>query len=136
MTDNDTPSQPLSIEDVRNQFDQWRQARQKRTRIPENLWQMAIALTERHSVNKISKTLRLNSADFKKRIQQLRPDCLPNSVEPTVQPGFFGFEIAQSNTTEFMVEIRHRNGATLKAQMKGAHLDLIEMSRIFLGAGE
>ncbi len=49
-------------------FAEWRRCREKRSAIPENLWQAAIALSPFHSAYQISKELRLDFTKLKQRI--------------------------------------------------------------------
>ena len=60
--------QKPTVEQVRDQFEQWRNTREKRTDIPDELWQAAISLAEHTSVYQISKELRLNYTDLKHRV--------------------------------------------------------------------
>lgn len=129
MTISDQPHQPLVIESVCEQFEKWRQTREKRTAIPEHLWIAAIELSENHSVSKISKILGLNYTDLQKRIQQSRSRDLPE----TIQPKFIGFEIGNKESAEYVIEMAHRNGESMKAHIRGSHIDFFELSKIFFG---
>ena len=57
-----------SLETVRAAFEQWRSTREKRSRIPENLWEAAVSLSPFYSALCISKTLRLNYRELRHRI--------------------------------------------------------------------
>jgi hypothetical protein len=57
-----------SLEQVRQRFESWRQRRKKRTRIPPNLWQAAIALSEEYSICHLSKVLRVNYTTLKEKV--------------------------------------------------------------------
>jgi hypothetical protein len=129
MTISDQQHQPLTIEAICEQFEKWRQTRKKRTAIPEHLWAAAIELSENHSAYKISKTLRLNYTDLQKRIQQSRSRNLPE----TIQPKFIGFEIGNKESAEYVIEMAHRNGESMKAHIRGSHIDFLELSKIFFG---
>jgi hypothetical protein len=129
MTISDQPHQPLALEAVCEEFEKWRQTREKRTAIPEHLWIAAIELSENHSVSKISKILGLNYTDLQKRIQQSRSRDLPE----TIQPKFIGLEIGNKESTEYVIEMAHRNGASMKAHIRGSHIDFLELSKIFFG---
>jgi hypothetical protein len=123
---------PATIEEVREQFEQWRQTRVKRTAIPEHLWAVAINLSENHSVNEISKTLRLNYAELKKRIKQSRYNLLPD----TIQTKFIGFETQKTEPAEYIIETTNRNGTSMKAHIKGSHIDFLELSKAFWGSAK
>lgn len=130
MTSHELQKNP--IEKARDKFEQWRQSKKKRSRIPEDLWMTAIELSEKYSVNQISKALRLNSSSLKKRIEQSKSDCLPEPVESSM-PSFLEIGISQPETAQYIIELTHRNGSKMKAQIKNSNLDIIEMSKIFLG---
>jgi hypothetical protein len=55
-------------------FAEWRGSREKRSPIPENLWQAAIALSPFHSICQISKELKLDYAKLKRRIAEATCD--------------------------------------------------------------
>ena len=56
------------LEEVRRMFEQWRQRRKLGARIPAELWEAAVSLYPRYTVNQISRELRLDFVDLKKRI--------------------------------------------------------------------
>ena len=59
-----------TLEQVRRQFDDWRRTRQRRTRIPNPLWRAAVEVARVHGVYRTAKTLGINSASLKKRMEQ------------------------------------------------------------------
>jgi len=50
----------LSVEEVQARFEAWRQKRQGRTAIPDELWSAASQLARRHGVNRTAAALRLD----------------------------------------------------------------------------
>jgi hypothetical protein len=54
---------------VVNRFQQWRRSRTKIERIPEALWQAAVALYPRYSVFRIARALRLNFVELRDRVR-------------------------------------------------------------------
>lgn len=65
---------PVSIEDVKYQFKNWRKTREKRCPIPEELWNAAVRLTQDYSVSHVARTLRLNYTRLKQRVTDFQPD--------------------------------------------------------------
>ena len=57
----------VGLEQVRQQFEAWRQSRKKRTAIPQHLWTAAVGLTERYSICHVSKALGLNYTALKSK---------------------------------------------------------------------
>src|SRR3954470_17602160 len=56
----------LTMEDVKSRFDQWRQTRRGKARIPEELWTAAGELAREHGVNRVSRVLRLEFNHLKR----------------------------------------------------------------------
>ena len=60
---------PPDIEETRNQLIHWRESKKSaREPIPERLWEQARDLANKYSINEVSKHLRLNYTDLKKRL--------------------------------------------------------------------
>ena len=68
------PTLRPTLEEVRDQFENWRKTRQRRTVIPEPLWQAAVSLSEDYPTLQISKTLRVNHTSLKNRVQASNTD--------------------------------------------------------------
>ena len=62
------PESTPTLEQIREQFEAWRQGRKKRSAIPEELWQSAVNLRQDHSISKVPSTLGLNHAVLKHRV--------------------------------------------------------------------
>ncbi len=61
-----------SLDQVKHQFEVWRKQSCRTRKIPEELWEAAVALCKEHSVTVVSKALRLNHSDLKQQISLLR----------------------------------------------------------------
>ena len=114
-----------SLEEVREAFENWRKTRVKRAEIPESLWHAAVALSKEHSTFAISKALRVNYTDLKRRIQD-------DIFEP-VQGSFIELDISKPGATaECMVEMIQSNGKKMRLHFKGdARPNLAELGRTF-----
>ncbi len=135
MGPKNLPSLQSSLEDVRNQFENWRHSREKRAPIPNSLWQAAISLYPDHSVYEISKALRLNYTDLKHRVEAQRSVFQPASVS---EPAFIelGGLSAPMPTAQCMVEMQAQDGAKMKMYFKGdVGLDLLQLSKAFWSKG-
>jgi hypothetical protein len=62
------------LEEVRELFERWRENRKRGARIPAELWQSAVALFPRYSVNRISRALRLGYEGVRSRIENERDE--------------------------------------------------------------
>jgi hypothetical protein len=126
-----TESKYLTLEEVCQQFEYWRQTRKKRCTIPEKLWQAAQSLYPEYSLYHISKALRLNYTDLKQRFEQKEPTFIPPSIHSTE---FIELNIdSPIRPTECLVEMEDPYGAKMRMHVKGdAGLDLLELGKIFL----
>jgi hypothetical protein len=135
MEAKDLLSLQSRLEDVRNQFENWRHRRAKRAPIPKSLWQAAILLYPDHSVYEISKALRLNYTDLKHRVEAQRCVFQPASVS---EPAFIelGDLTAPMATAQCIVEMQAQDGAKMKMYFKGdVGLDLLQLSKAFWSQG-
>ena len=57
----------LTLPEVADHFQLWRNKKQPGERIPDQLWREAISLLDAYQVTQITRTLRLSSTDFNKR---------------------------------------------------------------------
>ena len=57
------------LEEVRELFEHWRENRKRGARIPSELWQAAVSLFPRYSVNRISRAMRLGYEDVRARVE-------------------------------------------------------------------
>ena len=125
----------ISLEDVRNQFEHWRQSRAKRAPIPPSLWQAAISLHPEHSVYEISKSLRLNYTDLKHRVEDKRPVFQSATVSA---PAFIelGDLNAPMAAAQCIVEMQHQDGGKMKMYFNGdVGVDLLQLSKAFWSKG-
>jgi hypothetical protein len=60
------------LDEVRELFERWRENRKRGARIPAELWQAAVALFPRYTVNRISRALRLGYKDVRTRVENER----------------------------------------------------------------
>ena len=132
MHQQSAPATKPSIEDIKRQFEHWRETRTKRTPIPKHLWASAISLAHDHSICKIAKTLRLDYNHLKRRVQA-------EQTQETIQPGpsFIEFEFTSSwPLTEYHLETEARDGSKLKMQLKGPGLpDPLDILSTFWSKG-
>ncbi|CCK80235.1 hypothetical protein [Desulfobacula toluolica] len=116
-----------ALEEVRQQFSEWRRTKIGRERIPEFLWQSAIGLfnTGGYSLHKISKTLRLNHTDLKKHVNK-------NLAVPQEKtPAFIDLEPPVSDS-ECVIEMENISGSKMRMCFRGKpDPNLIELGKSF-----
>jgi hypothetical protein len=122
-----TQTQP-PIEHVRQKFETWRKSRDKRRPIPNALWDAAIQLHGEYGICQISKALRLNYSDLKRRILT----ASEKKADPS--PAFIQFDFArQTAQSEWSVELENKDGTKLKISAKSSSLpDVMQLSHNFL----
>jgi hypothetical protein len=131
---NDTQPEDVSeiapnLEQVRQRFEAWRQQRKKRTRIPQDLWQAAVALSEKHSLCHLSKALRVNHTALKKQVVKF------NTPEQAVsdKPCTTFFELpTPTSLLESKIEMIKSDGSVMRMHVSGATCsDLVQLSKAF-----
>jgi len=119
-----------TLEQVREQFELWRQSREKRSAIPDALWQAAINLCQDTSISKISSTLRLNYAVLKQRFHAYGTN---HQVPCITAPSFIELDVSPSKSaSECIVEMQDTDGGRMKMYFKGeVGFDLLELGKSF-----
>jgi hypothetical protein len=100
-----------SLEEVQKQFDSWRNNKKKRRPIPEVLWTAAIELFGDYTIRQISRGLRLNYQELKKRVQAKQSNRSANFVEVKIGEPIYGVECT--------VEMEDKHGAKMRMHIRG-----------------
>jgi len=121
------------LDQLSGQFEHWRQTRpNRRDRIPDPLWDQAVALTSTLSASRVAKHLRLGLSDLKQQIA--------NRQGQTTMPSASGFvEVPPppAQTQGFgslEVELQRPDGARLRIHSPDASLPLAAIVNCFLEA--
>ena len=124
-----------ALEDVEKKFKQWRRTRGKKRRIPKTLWSAAASLTDTHPVHKIAKHLHLNYHDLKKQIDAREAQRGPGRPAPVrfVEIPLGHEDRPVEDKPHWVVEISGKDGAAMKASVRGIGIDLIELGKMVLG---
>ena len=123
---------PIALSTARRQFDHWRsQQPNKRTRLPKELWQQAVALAREHGLNKTARALNVKYYSLKKHLDETGADAFV-PAKPT--PDFI--ELLPDTMTlggvECMIEWAEGHNATVRMHIKGAGLsELTALARVF-----
>jgi hypothetical protein len=81
MTDRKLADIP-GVDEVRTRFEDWRQTRRGKARIPNELWSAAIAVARRDGINQTAAALRLDGGKLKRLMLAAKP--LPRKAMPPV----------------------------------------------------
>jgi hypothetical protein len=125
------PKTQLTLEEVQQQFEQWRRHRKKRDRIPSALWEAAASLSEQHSAHQISKLLHVNHTDVRDHIREYRES---NRIQRPHEGSFVELGLlSPASLSECIIEMEKPGGARMKISIKGTCPDIAGVSRAFLG---
>lgn len=125
-------SRERSLEEVCDQFEEWRRRRNNRREpIPPQLWKAAVELSGRYSIHSISKALRLNYSDLKGRVDQ---QFATDKVEALPAAGFIDLGCSQSFLeSECIIELQAATGLKMKMSVKGkVDFNLLQLGKAFL----
>ena len=114
----------LNLDEVRTRFENWRQSRRGKQRIPEELWLAAIEVARRDGVNPTAAALHLDGGKLKRRM------VTANSVSAKAMPPTFVELMAPAvDQRECTIELEGRKGK-LRIHWKGAtSADVAALSR-------
>jgi hypothetical protein len=123
---------PIALSEARRQLDHWRsQQPNKRTRLPKELWQQAVALAKEHGLNKTARALNVKYDSLKKHLHEAGADE-DSSVKP--QPDFIELlpGMMTPSGVECMIEWIDGHNATVRMHIKGVGLSgLMALARTF-----
>jgi hypothetical protein len=125
---------PVALSTARRQLDRWRSRQPtKRTRLPEDVWQNAVALAREYGLNKTASALGLKYDSLKKRLQATASDESKSGqgrcefLELLPSP-------VTSSTIDCMIEFEDGDGPTVRMHVKGVCMaDLVAFARGFRG---
>lgn len=116
---------PASLARGRDRFEAWRGARAVRTRIPEQLWKLAVKLAVAHGLNRTAKTLKLDYYSLKRRVEA-------KSDATVATPAFIELSPPVTASGECVVEFEDGTGASMRIHLRGCEVpDLVALSRSF-----
>jgi len=133
---------PAELQELQRRFEQWRETRQPRTRIPEPLWAAAVKMAQQHGLHRTVRTLALDYYALKKRMEapaasdRRADDETANSRdagEGSVAPAFLELPspLAAGNC-ECVLELEDADGLKLRLHLRNAAMpDLVALSRSF-----
>tara|TARA_R110002110_G_C13449779_1_gene716955 strand:+ start:83 stop:499 length:417 start_codon:yes stop_codon:yes gene_type:complete len=113
-----TINQALSLNQVNQQFDQFRSERKKQTKFPDTLWQQAITLLEHHSMTEVSRALRVSA-------QQIKAQMHKNRSKNGVQMDFVEVKQSAEKCESFNIKPQEDDALKTKVEIKrpdGAYL--------------
>jgi hypothetical protein len=114
----------LNLDEVRTRFENWRQNRQGKQRIPDELWSAAIEVARRDGVNPTAAALHLDGGKLKRRM--MAADSVSTKDMP---PKFVELLAPAVDLRDCTIELEGRKGK-LRIHWKGATAaDVATLSR-------
>jgi hypothetical protein len=108
------------LAEVARRFERWRRSREKQSRVPEELWAAAAALSTQHSVNEIARTLHLNHTSLKARISSKEGEGRCDSRTSR----FVEVELGESQVGGgCVVEMQEGEGARMRIYLGAGRMD-------------
>ena len=108
----DKINQAHFLNQVYQQFDQFRLKRKKQTKFPDTLWQQAITLLEHHSMTEVSRALQVSA-------QQIKAQMHKNSSKNDVQMDFVEIKQPIEKSTPFRLNTQSDYALKPKSKSNG-----------------
>ena len=115
----------ISLEEAKERFEEWRNNRRGKARIPAELWSAAVEVAREKGINRTARELHVAWDDLKRRVEAT------GEVRRQVgSPAFVELVAPQTQSfPECILEVEGRRGK-LRVQLKGASVsDLATLSR-------
>lgn len=124
---------PQELARAAARFARWRQGRVVGERIPESLWNLAVALAAKCGVSRTATELAVDYYSLKKRCEKELPSPARQGEGSASSAGFVELPpSALTPSSEYVIEFEKASGAKLRVHCKGPCLpDLAALSRGF-----
>ena len=118
---------PGSLARGRDRFEAWRRDRKVGTRIPDQLWSLAVKLADAHGLSRTASTLKLDYHGLKKRV------AAEGSDSACVDEAFIELSrLSPAPSGECVVEFEDGSGAGIRVHLRGYEApDLVALGRNF-----
>lgn len=132
MSTRRTRGLPAELEAVRRRFEDWRRAREPRSRIPDSLWRAAAKMAGRYGLCRTARALRVEYYSLKRRVEQSSGEV---SGRPAPGPAIAFVEWPArmpASTCECTVDLEDTAGSKMRIRVTSVALpDLAAISRSF-----
>lgn len=128
---------PARVREVRHRIDHWRKTRKKRSPMPEDLWESAVALARVHGVYSMSQALRVSYESLRSRVGDAPRKA---SGRGSGSAGFIELDPAQlvggAEPRGTEVELVDKEGAKMIVRLAGGgDLDVLALAGAFWRRG-
>lgn len=121
------------LNQLRRQLNTWRRSQSQRTRLPEEVWELATTLARAHGVSHVARTLRLNFYKLRRRLTDAPPPAAQR-VRPGPPPGFVELQWegpANAIGGECIVELSDARGKKMRLRLPGDTPALVGLAEAF-----
>ena len=119
------------VERARKKFGTWRRSRKVVSRIPDDLWELAVGAAREVGVNQAARALGLEYYALKKRLVASTDDPASEPIGNFVE---FDSSAAPPFFTEWAVEMENGSGARMRVAARSASgPDVVGLCRVFWG---
>lgn len=127
---------PAGMERVRSGIERWREDREKRSAMPEELWDAAVELARAHGVYGTAKALTIGYGALKKRAER-RPSPGQRRDGADCARGFVELEGSQlARPAGTVIELWRADGMKLAIRLPaGERLDVAGLAAVFSSRG-
>lgn len=126
---------PRDIAALGRRVERWRNGREKRSPMPESLWQEATRAARKHGVSPVCRHVGLGYASLQKRVAAAEAA----SSEESAGEGFVELSAAQllgGSPSQTMLELSARDGTRLTLRLApGSEVDVVGLVEGFRGRG-
>lgn len=119
---------PAAVARVRERLDVWRRTRERRGPMPEDLWDAAVGVAQKHGVWAVSRALRVNYATLGRRVEVAKA-AAPEAAEAGAPRAGRFVEVDAARLLApaaaprvMVVEVTGKDGAKLTVRVEGVEL--------------
>ena len=125
------------LDAVRRRIEHWRRTRQKRGRMPAELWSAAVALTEDRTMYAVARGLKISYTSLKERVTRRQAGAAKREpVKPTFVEVSAAHLLGATQLAGCVVELKRGDGSQMTVHMPaGQAVDLAGLSAAFLSHG-
>ena len=103
---------------VQTRFELWRKNRSKRGKIPNQLWLVAVELTNHHSANQVAKLMRLNVSELKRRMSMASNPTVELEEKPSLS--FIELpKISDYDSESCEIDLKRSDGSQMQIRLSG-----------------
>jgi len=124
---------PAALEAARGRFEQWRESRERRTRIPASLWAVAVEAASQCGVNRTAKALRIDHGRLKRHVLAQSVSAAPSPLGTADVPTFVELpSVMGARRGPCVVQLEDRAGSKMRIEVVQLNAaDLVALARSF-----